>query len=158
LCSKFWTTIVSHILFCFWLYMTFLPNFKDTHTCMFINHILYIITPYIRMLSSDWLMKGVFFFTNSSFFSFSIRIEIELNVSPTKYDKSNTWTPLQRNLNICVVFEVYFSCLEVIFCGWGIFFYQFFVFQLFHHCRDICLKISRYYRKISRSRRNPFFK
>ena len=40
----------------------------------------------------------------------------------------------------------------------GIFFYQFFVFQLFHHCRDICLKISRYYRKISRSRRNPFFK
>jgi hypothetical protein len=23
------------------------------------------ITPYIRMLSSDWLMKGVFFFTNS---------------------------------------------------------------------------------------------
>jgi hypothetical protein len=29
------------------------------------------------------------------------RIEIELNVSPTKYDKSNTWTPLQRNLNIC---------------------------------------------------------
>ena len=33
---------------------------------------LYIITPYIRMLSSDWLMKGVFFFfTNSWFFSFS---------------------------------------------------------------------------------------
>ena len=56
-----------------------------------------IIPPYIRMLSSDWLMKGVFLFTNSSFF------------------------------------------------------------QLFHHCRDICLKISRYYRKISRSRRNSFF-
>ena len=48
--------------------------------------ILYIIPPYIRMLSSDWLMKGVFL-TNSSFF------------------------------------------------------------QLFHHCQDICLKISRYYRK-----------
>ena len=26
------------------------------------------------------------------------RIEIELNVSPTKYDKSNTWTPLQRHI------------------------------------------------------------
>ena len=58
---------------------------------------LTIIPLYIRMLSSDWLMKGVFF-TNSSFF------------------------------------------------------------QVFHHCRDICLKISRYYRKISRSRWNPFFK
>jgi len=40
----------------------------------------------------------------------------------------------------------------------GIFFTNSSFFQLFHHCRDICLKISRYYRKISRSRRNPFFK
>jgi hypothetical protein len=32
------------------------------------NHIcllFHVIPPYIRMLSSDWLMKGVFFFTNS---------------------------------------------------------------------------------------------
>jgi len=27
-----------------------------------------LITPYIRMLSSEWLMRGVFFFTNSYFF------------------------------------------------------------------------------------------
>ena len=40
----------------------------------------------------------------------------------------------------------------------GIFFTNSSFFQLFHQCRDICLKISRYYRKISRSRRNPFFK
>jgi hypothetical protein len=30
-----------------------------------------LITPYIRMLSSDWLMKGVFFLTILIFFSFS---------------------------------------------------------------------------------------
>jgi hypothetical protein len=36
------------------------------------NYMLFdIITPYIRMLSSDWLMKGVFFSTILSFFSFS---------------------------------------------------------------------------------------
>jgi hypothetical protein len=29
------------------------------------KYIYILITPYIRMLSSDWLMKGVFFFTNS---------------------------------------------------------------------------------------------
>ena len=29
-------------------------------------------------------------------------------------------------------------------------------FKLFHHCRVICLNIPRYYRKIPRSRRNPF--
>jgi hypothetical protein len=40
----------------------------------------------------------------------------------------------------------------------GIFFTNSSFFQLFHHCRDICLKISWYYRKISHSRRNPFFK
>ena len=40
----------------------------------------------------------------------------------------------------------------------GIFFTNSSFFQLFRHCRDICLKISRYYWKISRSRRNPFFK
>ena len=36
-----------------------------------ISSISKLIPPYIRMRSSDWLMKGVFFFTNSSFFSFS---------------------------------------------------------------------------------------
>jgi hypothetical protein len=40
----------------------------------------------------------------------------------------------------------------------GVFFTNSSFFQLFHHCRDIYLKISRYYMKISRSRQNPFFK
>ena len=77
-------------------------NFQNTGpqygTLVHVKPINGVIPPYIRILSSDWLMKGVFLFTNSSFF------------------------------------------------------------QLFHHCRDSCLKISQYYRKISRSRQNPFFK
>ena len=34
--------------------------------------LLLLIPPYIRMLSSDWLMKGVFFLTILRFFSFCI--------------------------------------------------------------------------------------
>ena len=60
--------------------------------------IFILIPPYIRMLSSGWLMKGVFFF------------------------------------------------------------YQFFVFSAFPPLPGYLPKISRYYRKISHSRRNPFFK
>jgi hypothetical protein len=37
---------------------------SDGQLMTFLN----LITPYIRMLSSDWLMKGVFFFYNSYFF------------------------------------------------------------------------------------------
>jgi hypothetical protein len=35
------------------------------------TEIIIVITPYIRMLSSDWLMKEVFFLPILSFFSFS---------------------------------------------------------------------------------------
>ena len=99
------------VLFLVFVFVCLFVCFFHTHNCLFVcichRHVyiclmtiqlLLLIPPYIRMLSSDWLMKGVFFFNNSSFF------------------------------------------------------------QLLHHCRDICLKISRYYRKIYRSRRNPFFK
>jgi hypothetical protein len=36
------------------------------------KHVIFkIITPYIRMLSSDWLMKGIFFLPILGFSSFS---------------------------------------------------------------------------------------
>ena len=50
------------------------PKFFVSRLVFFANtppkhDISFLITPYIRMLSSDWLMKGIFFFfTNSYFF------------------------------------------------------------------------------------------
>ena len=55
-----------------WKWRRDLSTTFDSH-CKVCRRYLYmyiymLIPPYIRMLSSDWLMKGVFFFTNSSFF------------------------------------------------------------------------------------------
>jgi hypothetical protein len=44
---------------------------RDDFRILKFYEIFEIIPPYIRMLSSDWLMKGVFFLPILRFFSFS---------------------------------------------------------------------------------------
>jgi hypothetical protein len=155
-------------------------SFVHANCLMLISSVLFLCTIYCSFLLNSRTLPTVWYFMFFNLFTFE-DIFYKLNSNQTHISifapytmwyavlSSLTLEKLKWNVHFYFIAEVeclYFRHNSTLYQNavfWlvderGIFFTNFCFFPLFHHCRDICLKLSRYYRKISRWRRNPFFK